>query len=485
MVVILDWAVAHTICLVMHTIKDKVANCMDWVPTLSEWQGPVFLRIVDALAADISSGRLVRGERLPTHRALASVLDLDLTTVTRAYGEARRRGLLEARVGQGTFVSETTARAASDLPAPINIDLSMNLPPQPLEANLDLRIAQGLAAIRAEAGFSAYLGYSRPGGSVQEREAAAQWLQPRVPRASAERIVIYPGSQAIIFNALLALASPGDVVLTEALTFPGVKAAAARLNLRLAGVAMDGEGVRPDALDDAIRKHKPKAVYLVPTQQNPTTATMGPARRKAVAEIIRKRGTVLIEDDVYGPLEPQLSPIANLIPERTYYALSISKCIAPALRVAYLLAPDPAAEQQMRGNLQASLQIPPPLMVALLTHWLRAGTASEIIRAIGHEAAARQQLAARFLKGVPFAARPASHHLWMPLPTHFAGTDLLSLLMRNGLAVVGEDAFAVAEGAPRGLRISLGAARNRAELSRALQVLSDAMRMRAGATQIV
>src|ERR1700754_2138090 len=76
----------------MHTIKYKLAYCMDWIPTLSEWQGPLFLRIVDALAADIASGRLVRGQRLPTHRALAAALDLDLTTITRAYGEARALG---------------------------------------------------------------------------------------------------------------------------------------------------------------------------------------------------------------------------------------------------------------------------------------------------------------------------------------------------------------------------------------------------------
>ncbi|MCC8979231.1 PLP-dependent aminotransferase family protein [Bradyrhizobium sp. 10BB] len=458
---------------------------MDWIPTVSEWHGPMFLRIVDALAADIASGRLVRGQRLPTHRALATALDIDLTTVTRAYGEARRRGLLDARVGQGTFVSETTARAASDLATPVNIDLSMNLPPQPVEANLDLRIAQGLANIRSEAGFSAYLGYTRPGGTADEREVGAAWLAPRVSNASAGRIVIYPGSQAIIFNALLALTSPGDVVLTEALTFPGIKAAAARLDVRLVGVAMDAEGARPDALDDACRKHKPKAIYLVPTQQNPTTATMGAARRKAIADIIRKRGCVLIEDDVYGPLEPQVAPIATLIPEHTYYAASIAKCIAPALRVAYLLAPDASAEQRMRASMQATMQMPPSLMVALVTQWLRSGVAADIIRAIRNEAAARQQLAARFLKGVTYAARPASHHLWMPLPKHFDGTDLLSHLMRNGLAVVAEDAFAAGDAAPRGLRVSLGAARNRAELSQALQVLSNAVRTPVGATQIV
>jgi len=135
--------------------------------------------------------------------------------------------------------------------------------------------------------------------------------------------------------------------------------------------------------------------------------------------------------------------------------------------------------------MQATMQMPPSLMVALVTQWLRSGVAADIIRAIRNEAAARQQLAARFLKGVAYAARPASHHLWMPLPKHFDGTDLLSHLMRNGLAVVGEDAFAAGEAAPRGLRVSLGAARNRAELSQALQVLSNAVRTPVGATQIV
>ena len=332
---------------------------MDWLPTLSERQGPVFLRIVDALAADIASGRLVRGQQIPTHRALASALDIDLTTVTRAYGEARRRGLLEAQVGRGTFVSETTARAAVDIPFQVKIDLSMNLPPQPVEANLDLRIAQGLRSIQNESSFSAFLNYQRPGGSDDEREIAAKWLRTRVPEASAERLVVYPGNQAILFNALMSLTSPGDVVLTEALTFPGMKAAAEKLRVRLVGVAMDEEGILPDALKTACKEHKPKALYLIPTLHNPTTATLGSERRKMVADIIHKNGLFLIEDDAYGLLEPTVSPIANLIPERTYLAVGLSKCIAPALRVSYLLAPDPAAEQQMTSNLQATTLMTP------------------------------------------------------------------------------------------------------------------------------
>jgi DNA-binding transcriptional MocR family regulator len=458
---------------------------MDWLPTLSEWQGPVFLRIVDALAADIASGRLVRGERIPTHRALANALDIDLTTVTRAYGEARRRGLVEAQVGRGTFVSETTARAAANIPFQVKIDLSMNLPPQPVEANLDLRIAQGLQAIQNEASFSAFLNYQRPGGSDDERATAAKWLRMRVPQASAERLVVYPGNQAILFNALMSLTSPGDVVLTEVLTFPGVKAAAEQLRLRLVGVAMDEEGIRPDALRAACKQHKPKAVYLVPTLHNPTTATLGSERRKIIADIIRKRGLVLIEDDAYGFLEPAVSPIANLIPERTYLAVGLSKCIAPALRVSYLLAPDAAAEQRMTNGLQATTLMTPPLMVALVTHWIRTGIADKIIAAIRNEASGRQQLARKLLKGVAYTARPNGHHLWLPLPSRWNRSEFLAHMLRNGLAVVGDDAFAVGHVASPAVRVSLGAARNRAELAQALQSLADTLKSSARSGQIV
>jgi DNA-binding transcriptional regulator YhcF (GntR family) len=126
---------------------------------LSEWPGPIYLRIVEAMALAIASGGLVRGQQLPTQRALANALDIDLTTVTRAYGEARRRGLLEARVGQGSFVSETTARAAENIRSHVRIDLSMNLPPQPIEADLDARITKGLAAIQSGSSLTAFLNY--------------------------------------------------------------------------------------------------------------------------------------------------------------------------------------------------------------------------------------------------------------------------------------------------------------------------------------
>ncbi|WP_439955442.1 hypothetical protein, partial [Klebsiella pneumoniae] len=81
--------------------------------------------------------------------------------------------------------------------------------------------------------FTAFLNYQRPGGSDEQRQVAADWLRARVPEANAERVVVYPGNQAILFNTLLSLTSSGDVVLTEEITFPGIKAAAAKLGVRL------------------------------------------------------------------------------------------------------------------------------------------------------------------------------------------------------------------------------------------------------------
>nr|WP_247382569.1 MULTISPECIES: PLP-dependent aminotransferase family protein [unclassified Bradyrhizobium] len=448
-----------------------------------ELSGPRYQRIVDAMEADIAAGRLVRGQQLPTQRALAKALDVDLTTVTRAYTEARRRGILEARVGQGSFVSETSARRAVDVPHPVAIDLSMNVPPHPLEAQLDERIIAGLEAIRAQSGLTAHLNYQPPGGSAHEREVAARWMRARVPHAHADRLVIYPGAQTILFNLLACLARPGDVVLTEALTFPGIKAAAARLGVKLAGVTMDDGGILPDALAKACRALKPKAVYLIPTLHNPTTATLLPERRSAIAQIIHDAGTTLIEDDAYGLLDRSASPIANLIPERTYLATTLSKCIAPALRVAYLVTPDSGAQQEMQSYLQATVQMPAPLMVALVTHWLESGIADRIITAIRNEAVGRQQLAQRALKGFQFLAKPAAHHLWLRLPE--GRPDVAGHLLRNGLAVVAADDFAVNGTPPHAARVSLGAARNRAELAQALRILVGALHKPTDARQIV
>jgi len=449
---------------------------MEWTPTLNDRRGPVYQRIVEALTADVASGRLRRGQQLPTHRALAKALGIDLTTVTRAYTEARHLGLTEARVGQGTFVAESMAQVRHLSNPREEFDLSMNLPPQPLEADLEGRITRGIASIQRETGFSTHLNYREPGGSAAERDAAAAWLRSRGTDAHGDRLVICPGTQNALFNLLIELTKPGDVVLTETLTYPGIKAASVYTGVRLVGVPMDEEGVLPDALEAACREHAPKAVYLIPTIHNPTTATMSKARRETVAEILRGSGVLLIEDDAYGPLEPGVVPLASLVPERTYFTASLSKCIAPGLRISFVLTPDNEAAGRLAAALRATVQMPAFLMVAVVARWLADGSADAIIDAIRSEAADRQKLAGEVLAEQTAFRHPNGHHIWIPLPRGWSGTDFASHVQRQGLAIVSAESFSVGENPPHAIRVSLGAASSRAELVQGLQILAAALR---------
>ena len=457
---------------------------MEWIPTLNDRTGPLYRRIVDALAADIAAGRLLRGQQLPTHRWLAESLRVDLSTITHAYREARARGLVEARVGQGTFVAETMAQRRASQPPWVTFDLSMNLPPQPLDADLEGRILRGITSISREDGLSAYLNYREAAGTFAEREAAAGWLKPRVPNADPSRLLICPGTQTALSLLLAALTSPGDTVLTEALTYPGLKAAATFASVTLAGVATDAAGILPDALRIACRRHKPKALYLNPTIHNPTTVTMPPARRREVAEILRKTGLTLIEDDAYGALAPEAVPIAALVPEQTYYAASISKCIAPGLRISFLLAPDKRRADEISERLRANVQMTAPLMAMLVARWIRDRNADAIVRAIRDEAAARQVIAARILADWPYAAHPHGHHIWLSLPRNWARDEFVTHVQRRGLAIVGAEAFRVSGDAPSAIRVALGAAASRHELSSALSLLAEALHGR-GETGVV
>ena len=203
---------------------------------------------------------------------------------------------------------------------------------------------------------------------------------------------------------------------------------------------------------------------------------MPPARRREIAEAIRANDLTLFEDDAYGALAPDAVPLATLIPERTYFAASLSKCIAPGLRVSFLLTPGRDAANAITSALRASVQMPVSLTVALAMRWLRDGSADAIIAAIRSEAAARQKLAAAALAGHACAAHPNGHHVWIELPKHWSRAEFAAHVQRQGLAVVTSEAFSVGDAPPHAIRVALGAARSRADLVRALDILAGALR---------
>lgn len=457
-----------------------------WTPRITSGEGPIYLAIADAISAAIAAGELRPGARLPTHRALADTLGVDLTTVTRAYAEARKRGLLEATVGRGTFVrSETTAPAIRIADSDGPVDLGMNLPPLPAEPYLPALIERGLSRLLAGPDAATLLTYRPGAGTAEERAAGAAWLRPILGEVDAQRVLVSPGAQPALFACLGTLTKPGDVVLTDALTYPGLRTAAAQLGVRLSGVSGDAEGMVPDAVEAACKALRPKALYCIPTIQNPTTSTMQLGRRRALAEIARRHGLYVLEDDAYGllPLEP-LPAIASLAPDNSLYIATVSKVLSPALRVAFLVAPDQRFAARLATALRANVLMPSPLLAGLTASWVTDGTAGTLLAAIRREAAARQGIARAALPPGSFDAHPDGLHLWLRLPSHWDRLGFVAHLRRQaGLAVVPSDAFAVGAGGalPGAVRLSLGASPSRDRLRRALQIVAATLQNEAPA----
>ena len=447
-----------------------------WLPKLKKGQGPVYLLIADAIGADIAIGRLVAAQRLPAQRALAEALGIDFTTVARAYAEAHKRGLVDSTVGRGTFVCGKRAlaipRAVAARP---QVDLSMNMPPEPFTPELLALMRAGLAEIGAD--MPGLLRYQDFGGSAADREAGALWLRRRGLAIAPERLLVVPGAQAALLAILSTIAPPGSVVCCEALTYPGLRALAGLLNLRLVGLPMDGEGIDALAFAAACAQYAPRALYCNPTLLNPTTATMSAQRRQALVQVARNYGVAIIEDDAYGFL-PRSGPppLAASGPDITYYVAGLAKCLGAGLRLAYVAAPDDACAARVAAALRATAVMAAPFTAALATRWIRDGIADLALNAIRKESMARQRLAARILPPGSYQAHPEGFHLWINLPPQWDRLALTAHLRATGIGVVPSDAFAVDGAAPQAIRVCIGGIASQQEIGQALQRIADALK---------
>jgi len=440
-----------------------------WFPDLGNTPAPKYRAIAEALTAAIRAGTLRPGERLPPQRDLARELHVDLTTVTRAYGIVRDAGLIEAGGRLGSYVRNTAdfaAGFASD-------DTGMNMPPQPGFALLGEAIRTGTAALLRAAGPSPLLQYKPSQGGTHDRIAAAEALTEREVPAREEEMLIAAGGQHALHAIFGTVFAPGDTVCTGRYIYPGMRALAARFGLRLRVVESDAGGLDPDALARAA----PGAavLYIVSTNDNPTTATLDLSRRAAIAEIARRHGLTIVEDDAYGllPAAP-LPPIASLAPERVWHIGSVAKIISPALRVAHVRAPSAEAATRLAADLHETAVMAPPLNAALVSLWLRDGSFDRLVAAVRAEAMARARIVARHLAGHAHAMQPEGYHLWLPLGAS-ADADALAAAMRPfGLSAVPGSAFAAMPGeSANALRISTGGAIDHDRLRRALEQLAE------------
>ncbi|HEX3952762.1 MAG TPA: PLP-dependent aminotransferase family protein [Stellaceae bacterium] len=451
----------------------------NWQPLLTREKAPLYREIADALAGDIATGALPAGSRLPTHRDLAWRLKVTVGTVSRAYSEAERRGLIGGEIGRGTFVLPTHG----DWPAPAAaadqdglVDLSVNYAITGCEERL---LADGIGDLSRRRDLSRFLHYQPHAGTDEDRTAGAEWLRRTgLHDAKADRTIVTNGGQHGIAVLVSALTRPGDAIAVEQLSYPGLKAVAHQSGIHLVGVVTDEAGLRPDALDAACRARTLRGLYIMPTLHNPTTITMPLERRREIAAVCREHDLAVIEDDVYGFLFAQPLPaLVTLLPERGFYISSTSKAFAPGLRLGYIHVP-PRDIERVTGALRASTYMAPPLMAAIASRWIGDGSADRMAAEKRQLAAARYPIVTGILGadglGTTLMADPASLHCWLSLPPQWRAEEFAASAQRAGVGVTPAAAFAVGPAAatPEAIRLCLGTTATPL-LEQALRTLAD------------
>jgi DNA-binding transcriptional MocR family regulator len=454
-----------------------IAAMTMWIPNLDGRRGPKYRAIADAIDEEVQQGTLRAGARLPPHRDLADHLGVTVTTITRAYTEAARRGLISGHVGRGTFIRGSEP---DDAPSHGPIDLSINvLMPDKEVAVLESRLFQ-----RRVLPWTQLLGYVRTQGHLRHRQAMASWLAAGGLTVNPDHLVLTAGAQHAMSAAMQALTKPGDTILVEELTYSGIRLLAQQMHLKLRGVSMDAEGLRPDALDAACRTTRARVLYCMPRLQNPMSAVMSEKRRTQIAAVADRYRLTVVEDDTYGFHSPERTPLAALIPERVVFITSLSKSLFPGMRLGCAHA-TPAIVEKLVAAVSASMIMTSPIGADLLCGWLEDGTAARIVEWKRHEVAARQAMVRRLLDGARIQTHPCSPHIWLHLPQRWSSDAFVAQARARGVILNPSSQFATSDVHARGVRVALGTPRTRAGLEDALNRVAAALADRAPAARIV
>ncbi|MEQ8767845.1 MAG: PLP-dependent aminotransferase family protein [Planctomycetota bacterium] len=444
-----------------------------WKPTLGNHAGPLYRTIAAALKSDIAEGRLHAGDRLPTQRELADALGVSLGTVTRAYQEAERQGLISSRVGRGTFVSTPSTSDVLGLPDSRLIEMSVDLPVH--QEDPDLALA--LQKIARGRGVPRLLRYHDHAGTARHRRAGAAWAERFGVEASPDDVIVCAGTQHALCVSLMAIAEPGDIILCDSLTYPGMRAICHQLRLRLEGLPMKQGALDPSAVEAACKKRRVRALYCIPSLHNPTTGRLGDRKRRALARIAEKHDFWILEDDVHRLMSHEPAPpIATRAPDRTFFIASFSKAVTGGLRVAFLVPPA-SHLPAVTDAVWATIWMVPTLAVEVAATWIEDGTADEVVARKRAEASRRQERCASILTSARYDSQPSGYYTWLHLPAPWTSAGFARAARKMGVAVSPSGAFLVGSSPPPpAVRVCLGAAESGDEMARGLEILAELLR---------
>jgi DNA-binding transcriptional MocR family regulator len=448
-----------------------------WRADRSLLKRPAYLSLADQITRAIEQGKLPGGAQLPPHRKLADELGLSVQTVSRAYEELARRGLVAGEIGRGSFVQAQRREPSPPyLPERLVelVDLSILKPvcePMHLE-----KFRAALSWLAETLPASSALSFRPNMVFPRHRAVGVEWLKLCGLDVPSQSVTVTNGATAGMTVALMSAAPVGATVATEAIGHHTLVPLANYLGFTLQGLPIDDDGLIPEALDAACRRGELRAVFVQPSVVNPTVTLMSEARRAAIAEVARRHDIAIIENDVLGPLvENRAAPVSAFAPERSFYITSFTKIILPGLRIGYVVAPDRYAAALANRHL-VSNWMATPIVAEIATKWVADGTAMELLRWQRAALARRYAIAAETLADAGARGHRNSLHLWLPLPEQWTEESFVAQARLRGVAVAPGTSFRISDEAWQpAVRISLGST-TEGELQHGLSTVATLLR---------
>lgn len=443
---------------------------LSWKPQINKSERPIYSAIVKALEEDIKNNVLKAGDKLPPQRELADYLDINLTTVTKAYKACEKKGLIFATTGKGTFVSSdagvSTASAVERHAEPGLIDMG-TLHPSYDQDNL---VAESMHKAADKMKYGAYRKESY-------NQIGADWLKRFHINAKPENIVIASGAQNALAVSLVSLFQPGDKIGTDCLTYMGFKNLASFLGIRLVPIEADKDGMDTDFLQRACRTENLKGLYIMPECQNPTTYTMSLSKREKIADIVKENNLILIEDDEYSFLgNTEFPPVSEFIPEQSIYINGTAKSLSAGLRISFMSVAPKYRHRIDDGIYCINMNIS-DINAVILANLIETGRADEILKQKQQTAEERNIIVNQIFSDYTVHGNRRDYFRWLILPEGWTGKEFELCAKVSGVQIFCAERFSVGSNpAHPAVRIALSSVKNKNELIKGLNIIKDLLK---------
>ncbi|MCM3322656.1 aminotransferase-like domain-containing protein [Cytobacillus kochii] len=444
---------------------------MSWKPSVDKTEKPIYKALARQLEKDILNGVLLPGTKLPPQRELADYLDLNLSTISKAFKVCELKGLLSASVGSGTFVSYdalSNAYLLEDTKPQHLIEMGATLPDN---ASYEPLLIQ-LKSMLQETDYEKWFGYGRTGESLWQKDAAIKLLRRGGFETTVEHILFANGAQNAIAATLASLCKPGERIGVDQHTYPGLKTVAAMLNVQIVPIKSENYEMSPTSFDYACKNENIKGIYLMPDYHNPTASLMSVENRKNIASIAKKYNQFIIEDGSYHLLNKNPLPaVASFAPEQVVYIAGLSKALAPGLRLAYVAVPSQYKEPISKALYNLNITVS-PLLAELTARTIVSNQFELLIEGHRKQTIQRNQIVDRYLSDYKCLGVETGIFRWLLLPGEITGAEFETLAEQEGVQVYAAERFVVGNSCPeRAVRISVCAPNTTQELEQGLIIL--------------